>query len=147
MKTQKELTAMDCTHAFANDDQDHVIDVIHPVTGLSWINGESFDQMKLRYPEIKIVNMREWFNAKGERQDSPVAWVEITADKFDEYLCCLPPISYGQGRFLVGEPSDHHASSGAPRYHACVSQDGKHYTSNRPLTVKEFKALERISVV
>jgi len=73
----------------------------------------------------------------------PVVWTETTAERFEEMLTVLPPAIMLAGNFLVGEPWDHHAVTGRPRFAAYRFQDRKYYEASRPMTVKEFKACLR----
>lgn len=132
---------MDCTTAFAVPGSSSIIDCIHPVTGRSWINGESLEQIRLRYPGAEIVNIADFCAAKAQRQDSPIQWSEVTADDYEEMLCVLPPAAMMGGGFLVGEPCDHHATSGQPRYRAYIKRAGQYLVASRPMTVKEFKSV------
>ncbi len=55
----------------------------------------------------------------------------------------FPTVTHG---FLVGEPWDHCAATGAPRFSAFIKRgytgvkdsDAKFYEANRPMTRKEF---------
>ena len=51
---------------------------------------------------------------------------EVTAERYDEMLCCLPPQRMAYGAFLVGEASDHN-SKGQPRYELYMKEDGKYF--------------------
>lgn len=117
-----------------------MIDVINPVTDRSWIEGETLDEIRLRYPNAERVNIEQWCAEKGARQDSPVTWDEITREQYWYWLECLPPAYHGAGAFLVGEASDHHSVSGAPRYQACIERGDKFLASSRPMTRAEFRA-------
>ena len=139
MNETKPISMMDCTTAYAVPGADHMIDVINPRTGKSWINGETLEFIRLRYPAAEIVNIDEWCAAKGARQDMPIVWTETTEEKYWEMLEVLPPAARHSGGFLVGEPWDHHAVSGRARFAAYRElYGGKFYTANRPLTVAEF---------
>ena len=48
---------MNYTHAFAVPGEDSIIDCINPNTGNSCINGETLEQIRLRYPKAEIVSM------------------------------------------------------------------------------------------
>lgn len=131
--------------AFAVPGESSLIDVINPATGKSWIEGETLEQIRLRYPTAEIVNVSEWCAAKAARQDEPVTWAETTEEHFFEMLECLPPAyqTGGEkgGAFLVGEPWDHHATTGRPRFAAYREIGDKFLKASRPMTVKEFKEL------
>lgn len=135
------LQFSDCKQAFAVPGDSNIIDVVNPVTGKSWVFGETLEEIRLRYPGAEIVNLEEFWKAKAEQQDAPVEWIEETGDQHWEMLEVLPPACMLGGGFLVGEPWDHHAGNGQPRYQAHIQRGGKYLVSNRPMTVKEFKAL------
>lgn len=135
-----KLSPMDAEQAFAVPGESSIIDVIHPTTGKSWIAGETLEEIRLRYPSAEVVNINDWQLQKAMRQDSPVLWNEITDGKYWEWLECLPPAIMFPNAFMVGEPSDHHALTGKPRYQACVHVGDKYYASDRPMMVKEFTA-------
>jgi hypothetical protein len=137
---------MDATEAFAVPGEDSLIDCILPATGRTWINNENLEQIRERYPKAEIVNIDEFCKAKAAKQDSPVEWQEVTKDRYWQMLEVLPPACYLDGHnvtggFLVGEPWDHHAGTGQPRYAAFINKGGKYFESNRPMTRKEFRAL------
>lgn len=130
---------LDAKQAFAVPGEDSIIDCINPETGKSWIKGETLEQIRLRYdPLAEIVNIDEFCAQKGMRQDSAIKWVEISEDHYWAMLEVLPPAAQKAGGFLVGEPTDHHAVTGAPRFSAFIKRGGKHFESSRPLTRKEF---------
>lgn len=134
-------TQLDCKQAFAIPGEDSIVDVIRPETGRSWIYGEDLAAIRLRYPGAEIVNCAEFFAAKAGRQDVPVTWSETTQVKYWEMLEVLPPAAMGHGGFLVGEPWDHHATTGQPRFAAYAEKGGKYWKASRPITRKEFAAL------
>ncbi len=130
---------MRATEAFAVPGEDYLIDCINPDTGLSCIEGETLEQIRLRYPGAEVVNIDEHCKAKGQKQDSPIEWKEVTEERYWEMLEILPPACQKQRGFLVGEPWDHHAVSGRPRYGAYLERGGKFYESLRPVTITEFE--------
>ncbi len=100
------------TEAYARPGEDSLIDCIHPETGLTFICGETFEQVRERYPNAERINIADWNKAIAAKQDEPVIWQEITEEKYNYYLEVLPPAAYARGfagGFLVGEPWDHHA--------------------------------------
>lgn len=139
-KLEKVVTLRDCETAFAIPDSDSIIDVIRPNTGRSWFYDEDLEQVRLRYPGAEIVNVKEHFEAKAKRQDVPIHWTETTEDKYWDMLEILPPAAMGNGGFLVGEPWDHHATSGQPRFAGYREWYRKFYVASRPMTRKEFAA-------
>lgn len=139
---QKRFTVMDCENCFAVPGSNSIIDAVNPVTGLSWYYGKTLEEVRREKgcEKAELVSIEEFCEAKAERQDSPITWDEITEEQYSYWLECLPPIAWKGGAFLVGEPSDHHAGTGQPRYQACKMQGEKFYASNRPLTRAELKA-------
>lgn len=137
MKTTKYMT--DCETAFAVPGEDSLIDVIRPETGRSWIQDQTLEQIRERYPGAEVVNIEAFCAAKAARQDTPIQWDETTAEHYWEMLEVLPPACMLAGGFLVGEPCDHHAGNGQPRFQAFRKIGEKHFAASRPMTVREFK--------
>lgn len=145
-KIEKVVTMMDCEMAFAVPGQDGIIDVIHPGTGKSWHYGKTLDEIRLRYPGAEIVNFEDHCASQAKRQDAAGEWIETTAEHYDEMLNVLPPaswVNYAEGKsgFLVGEPCDHHAGTGRPRFSCFKREGGKFHTCSRPITFREFQAM------
>lgn len=145
-KIEKHVKAtanmMDCEMAFAVPGEDSLIDCINPDTGRSWINDETLEQIRLRYPLAEVMKIDDFCAAKAAKQDSPVEWSETTAENYNDMLEVLPPALWERGGFLVGEPWDHHATNGQPRFAAFVQRGGKYYEASRPMTRAEFKATD-----
>ena len=139
---------LNCTHCIAVRGASSMIDVINPETGRTWYANQTLDEIRARaangyatekdYDKAEVMTIEEFCNDKASRQDTPIEWHEITEEQYHDWLEVLPPIDWKGGKFLVGEASDHHALTGAPRYQACMKKDGKHYASNRPLTRAEL---------
>lgn len=138
-----QLSMMDATEAFAIPGEDSLIDCINPFNGLSWIEGENLEQIRLRYPGAEVVNIEAFCKAKAERQDTPISWTETTREHYEEMLNCLPPADYSKSftAFLVGEAWDHHAGTGRPRYAAYEIRDGRYWEANRPMMRSEFRRI------
>ncbi len=83
------MNIMDATQGFAVLGDHSLIDCINPETGKSWINGETLEQIRQRYPTAEIVNIDEFFAAKEAAMIHPPA--PITAERFEEMLNVLPP--------------------------------------------------------
>lgn len=139
-KIERLISMTDCVEGFAVPGQDSIIDCINPNTSRSWINGQTLEQIRLRYPGAEIVNIEEFCKAQGARQNTPIEWTETTRERYWEMLNVLPPAAHTNGGFLVGEACDHHAGNGCPRFSAFVEREGKFLTASRPITFKEFKA-------
>ncbi len=137
------MSIQNCKTVFAVPGEDSIIDYINPATGRSWINDETLEQIRKRYPQAEVVNCENHFSAIAARQDAPLEWDETTREKYEEMLNCLPPEDFNRSftAFLVGEPSDHHATTGQPRYQAFQIHSGKYWQSNRPITRKEFRII------
>ena len=126
-----------------------MIDEIHPATGRSVIYGKSLDDVRREYPDAQVMTIEGFCQSKAAVQDTPVVWTEITKEVYRDLLECLPPEAHNSLGFLVGEPFDHHATTGKPRYTACIHRttrgDGwsetRYYESSRPMTLAEFQDL------
>jgi hypothetical protein len=138
-KLEKVISYTDCKDAFAVPGSDSIIDVIRPDTGRSWFYDQSWDEIRERYPGAEIIAVEEWSKQKAARQNAPFLWLQSTKAKYWDMLEVLPPAIMVAGGFLVGEPWDHHAVSGKPRFSAWREWHGKFFTASRPLTVQEFK--------
>lgn len=133
------------THCFAVPGVT-IIDEIHPETGRSWIYGKTLEEVRQEYPEAQAMTIDDYCQSKAAIQDTPVVWVETTQERYDEMLNVLPPIDWNARGFLVGEPYDHHATSGKPRFtayiHRTTSGEGwretRYFESSRPMTRAEF---------
>lgn len=73
-------------------------------------------------------------------------WEQVSEERYDEMLGVLPPAVYTSHGFLVGEPFDHDANN-RPRFQAYVQIDGNFYGAKGPMTVAEFRASTRGSVL
>ena|SRR5690349_14934232 len=133
------IKASDCKQAFAEPGRSNLIDLINPHTGRSCIENETLEQVRTRYPGAQIVDVDQWLKDKAERQDTPIEWTETTEERYIEMLEVLPPAFWQGGGFLVGEPSDHHATTGRPRFSGFREIQGKFFEANRPMTVQEMR--------
>jgi len=143
------MNLTDCTQAFAVPGADSLIDLVNPATGRSICYDESLEQIQLRYPRAEVVEVARFQVEKANRQDGPIEWKETTEEEYQDMLNVLPPAFWERGLFLVGEPWDHHAISGKPRFAAYRQTGGKYWAASRPMTVGECRALldsERASV-
>jgi hypothetical protein len=138
---EKQLTRHDCQDCFAVRGQS-MIDLIHPNTGKSVCFAETLDQIRLRYPTAERMTVADFCRSKAELQDAPVTWVTTTEETWHDMLEVLPPACYrqfdGGCGFLVGEPADHHAVNGFPRYDAFRRDVNGYWTASRPMTRYEF---------
>lgn len=136
-----KLTMMDCERCFASKTLwgGTVIDVINPLTGRTWIYGHTLEEVRAEHPDAEEMSLDEFGNWKASQQNTAIQWEPTTEDKFNEMLDVLPPAYYSGRGFLVGEPYDHHATTGRPRYQAYKFDGESYWASNRPLTILEFK--------
>ena len=134
------IKASDCKYCFAVPGGHAMIDLVHPVTGRTVIYGKTLDECRKEQgnelAELMLVD--DFCKAKAARQDAPIAWTETTEEKYWEMLEVLPPAGMKNGGFLVGEPWDHHATTGRPRYAAYKQVDDSFFVANRPITKEEF---------
>lgn len=141
------MNITDETHCFAVPGEDTIIDMAGK-DNLSFYYGLTLEAMREREknPNIQLMLYDDFTKAKAARQDVPVTWDEITEERYMEWLDCLPPAFQGLGGFLVGEPYDHHATNGRPRFQACWEYHKKFYASSRPMTITEFKERPRDAI-
>lgn len=119
-----------------------MIDVIDSATGRTVIYGKTLADCQRDYPGAERMSIDAYCQSKAQAQDTPITWAPTTEDRYSELLECLPPAAYRPGGFLVGEPWDHHAITGAPRYQACIHKGTSYFISNRAMTKAEFMAVE-----
>lgn len=118
-----------------------MIDTVNPHTGTGCYSNETLEELQLRYPGAERMTIEAFCKAMAKEQDSEIQWTETTREQYWDMLEVLPPAFMGNGGFMVGEPFDHHAISGQPRFAAYLEKHGKYLTASRPMTVREFKAV------
>lgn len=128
----------DCVDCYAVRGET-IVDVLHPITGLTVCYGKTLEQVRVEYPSAEKMTVDEFCASKAERQHTPIVWSETTEEKYWEMLEVLPPAAMSNGGFLVGEPFDHDASNGQPRYEGFKQSGDKYFVGSRPMTRKEFK--------
>jgi hypothetical protein len=132
-------TALDrITHCFARLDDSHIIDAVNPETGAGLYGGKTLAETQAERPGAELLTLAEWQAHRGGIQRGPIMWETTTEEEYNDMMNVLPPAAYGPGAFLVGEPADHEADSGKPRYQAYRSRGLLFERSNRPLTRSEF---------
>ena len=131
------------TECYAVPGENHIIDVIHPITGLTVYYSKTLEDIQAEkgYALAERMTIEAFCRQKAERQHSPITWTEITEEKYYEMFEVLPPIIRGNG-FLVSEPWDHDAETGAPRYGAYRHRGETYESASRPMTVKEFTQVQ-----
>lgn len=116
-----------------------IIDLLD-ASGRTQINGETIEQIRKRYPNAVVSTLGEHLWETFEAQNTPIHWAATTEEKYDEMLGALPPADTYKGGFLVGEPFDHCARTGRPRYEAYRKSGDAYWVSDRPMTVADFRA-------
>jgi len=139
---ENPMTLADCKMAIVSKGTGTgcVVDLIHPVTGLTVYGNDAVKSCMTKYPDAEIMDLADFCAWKAERQRTPIAWEETTQEQFDDMLGCLPPAAMKGNAFLVGEPADHDAGNGRPRYYAYRHTD-RYEVSDRPLTRQEFSTI------
>ena len=140
-KLVNRINLKDCENCFAVPGSDNMIDVVHPITGKTVIYGRTLEEVRQMpgYEKAELMTVDAFCRDKAERQDTPITWTETTQEKFYEMLEVLPPAAMKNGGFLVGEPWDHHALTGRPRYAAYKEIEEKFFAASRPMTRQEFE--------
>lgn len=136
------ITMTDCTDCWAVPGADHIIDVIHPRTGLTWCLGKSAADVHAQAPRAERMTIEAWTAAKAARQRTPIVWEPSTRQQYIDMLEVLPPIDWNGGDFLVGEASDHDAGTGQPRYQAYRQRGDQYFASSRAITRAELRAVK-----
>lgn len=136
------------TYVWHRPGASNVIDFAKPDgTTLHLVN--SREELLARYPDAVLSTYEAWSSARGAEQDSSVTWTEITERQFWDALGALPPALQIGSAFLLGEPFDHHAVTGQPRFTAYVQRviagaedvrTERFEASSRPMTRAEFRA-------
>ena len=126
---------------FARLGDNSIIDVVSPRTGCGQYGGQTLAQVQKEYPGACVMQLAEYCADKAKRQQTPIEWLETTEEKLNDALDALPPAAMAGTWFLLGEPQDHCAATGQPRYD-CYRQTGERCEySSRPITVREFRKL------
>ena len=132
-------TFLECERCFASKTTGEIIDTINPETGLTWCFGKTLSQCREEYPDSEEMTVADFCMWKAEQQRTPITWQPTTEQVFDDMLGCLPPALMLAGGFLVGEPFDHDAGNGQPRFQGFRQCGESFFQSNRPLTRAEFR--------
>lgn len=130
---------MSQTLCFCVPDANSIIDVLR-ADGRGQYSGETLEEIRTRCPGAAVRTLDEYCTDKANEQDSPITWTETTEDTYWEMLEILPPAAMARGGFLVGEPMDHHAVSGQPRFAGYIQRGQLFFEASRPLTEAEFRS-------
>jgi hypothetical protein len=115
-----------------------MVDLIDPETNLGVYSRKPVEELIRKYNGERMT-IEAFEQRCFERQNTPVTWVKSDKDNFDYALGCLPPAAYSGSGFLVGEPCDHCAKTGQPRFTAWKKDGEECFYSSRPVTLAEFK--------
>lgn len=130
----------DVEYVIAVPGANHIIDAIRPDTGRTWVNGHTLAEIQAREPGAVLMTIEAFLCEKAARQQTPIVWTATTAEQYDEMLGVLPPLEFRADGFLVGEPCDHCAATGRPRYQGFRQRAGRYERASRPMTCAEFRA-------
>ena len=139
MTNQPAIPYHKLTQCFVSKTKKTIIDMQNPYTGNTAIYNTPLEELRKEYHDAEIMHIDDFCSWKAEQQRTPIAWNEISEEKYNYMLNALHPIAYGNGRFMVGEPSDHDAGNGQPRYSAFKTSNGLFFESSRPMTREEFR--------
>lgn len=143
-KIKRVLTVQECNVCIASKAEGNMIDLIHPDTGLTVCFSKTLEQVQKEYPDAEVMTVDAFCQWKAEQQHAPIAWNATTEEEYNNMLNCLPPALWLGRAFLMGEPWDHDASNGQPRFAAYrVLNDGTCQVASRPMTRTEFRTAIR----
>lgn len=125
---------------YAVPGENHIIDMIHPVTGLTIYGGRDEASVKETYPGAVRMPYETWRAEAIASQDTPIVWQTTDEKSYIDMLEVLPPALWIGGAFLVGEPCDHSYATGAPRFQGFWHRGTEYLCSNRPITRAELRA-------
>lgn len=138
--TPKPLSFDDVIECYAVPGERHIIDMIHPQTGLSLYGHKSAEDVIAAHPNAVRMTLADWMKAKAASQHTPITWAPTTKERYHEMLEVLPPAMWRGGAFLVGEPDDHDAETGEPRFQGYYHEAGAYFVASRPMTRTELRA-------
>jgi len=143
--TEKSLHVSQCSDCIAVPGQNSCVDVINPITGRTWYGRKTVAECIADNPGAEVMTFDELTRQIAERQHTPITWDPSTYEAFDYGLNVLPPAIWIGGGFMVGEPCDHDAETGKPRFQAFrqhgVGPDSIYERANRPMTCAEFREI------
>jgi len=139
VQAEREISINDCTHCVAIPGQNQAINIVHPFTGRMIYGEKTVAECIEENPGAVVMTLDELCKQIAERQHTPIAWDETTEEEYDYGLNVLPPAIWVRDGFMVGEPYDHDASNGQPRFQAFRQREGVYEKANRPMTRAEFR--------
>ena len=141
VEPQKSLHVTQCENCVAVPGHNSCVDVINPITGLTWYGGKTVAESIAENPGAEVMTMDELCRQIAERQHTPITWEPSTYEAFDYGLNVLPPAIWIGGAFMVGEPYDHDAGNGQPRFQAYRQRGDIYEKATRPMTRAEFREI------
>ena len=129
----------ECERCLASKKTATIIDMLNPDTGLTWCYGKTIEECRAEYPDVEEMTVDEFCEWKTAQQRTPITWEPTTAENYDDMLNVLPPAAFTGSAFLVGEPWDHDAGNGLPRFTAFRRSGNTYEVSSRPMTRPEFR--------
>ena len=131
-----------CDECYAVPGKNNMIDVINPITGLSWFNDLTLEEIRARNPEdatAERMKIEDYCAQVAARQRTPINWTPTTEAEYIRCLEVLPPAEWISNWFLMGEAINHAADTGEPMYSAFRHHAGRYETSTRAITSAEMK--------
>ncbi len=123
---------------YASRSRKTIIDTIRS-DGLTTCYEKTYGQVLKEYPDAYRTSVEDFCAWKGAQQRTPITWSKTSEEIFDRMLNVLPPAMWLTNGFLVGEPFDHEADTGRPRFNGFKRIGDKFFSSSRPMTKAEFK--------
>ena len=124
---------------FVSRSRQTVIDVLKE-NGRTVCFDKTLEDTRKEYPDAEEMTLDTFCQWKAEKQRTTITWQETTKEQYYNMLEALPPACWIGTGFLLGEPADHDAGSGQPRYDAFFENSGLYLTASRPMTILEFNS-------
>jgi len=115
---ERSFHVSQCENCVAVPGGEQIIDMTNPITGRTWYGAKTLEECAAENPGAVVMRVDDFCAEKAKRQRTPIVWEPSTYESFDYGLCVLPPAIWIGGAFMVGEPCDHDAGNGQPRFQA-----------------------------
>lgn len=94
------------------------------IGGGGYVLSKNIAQLKKDLKELD-----EWYSEQEKLLDDKIRLKRISAERYEDMLCVLPPIYHSNGVFQVSEACDHVLLNGKEqaRYDTFQEKDGRHY--------------------
>lgn len=90
------MNQLNCTHCYYQRGQTSIVDLVHPVSGLTWYGGKNAEQIQIEYPGSELMLFDDALKlieiAEVEKFVTPVS--EISKEDYWEMLGVLPPVKW-----------------------------------------------------